>query len=144
MDALSAAAALITLAALFNWLNHKYLRQPQSIALLLFSLGLSLALVALGKLGFDPQHLSRQAIQAIDFDRALLDSMLAFLLFAGGLHADLGELARRKWATGFLASLRVLGSAILAGPALWVIVCMLGHPAPRIWCLLFRAPLSPA
>jgi hypothetical protein len=34
MDALSAAAALITLAALFSWLNHKYIRQPQSIALI--------------------------------------------------------------------------------------------------------------
>ena len=50
MDALSAAAALITLAALFSWLNHRYIRQPASIALLLFSLALSLALVALGKL----------------------------------------------------------------------------------------------
>ena len=76
MDALSAAAALITLAALFSWINHKFIRQPQSIALLLFSLALSLALVALGKLGFDSQHLGRQAIQSIELDRALLDSML--------------------------------------------------------------------
>src|ERR1043165_8339389 len=108
MDALSAAAALITLAALFSWLNHKFIRQPQSIALLLFSLALSLALVALGKLGFDSQHLGRQAIQSIELDRALLDSMLSFLLFAGALHVDLGELARRRWAIGFLSSLSVV------------------------------------
>jgi len=48
MDALSAAAAVITLAALFSWLNHRYIRQPASIALLLFSLALSLGVVALG------------------------------------------------------------------------------------------------
>src|SRR6185436_19890017 len=116
MDALSAAAALITLAALFSWLNHKYIRQPQSIALLLFSLALSLALVALGKLGFDSRHLGR----------ALLDSMLSFLLFAGALHVDLSELARRKWAIGILASLGVLVSALLAGSALWTIFGALG------------------
>src|SRR4051812_37451056 len=143
MDALSAAAALITLAALFSWLNHKYIRQPQSIVLLLFSLALSLALVALGKLGFDSQHLGRQAIEAVELDRALLDSMLSFLLFAGALHVDLGELARRKWAIGFLASLGVLVSAILAGSALWWIFAKLGHPVPYIWCLLFGALISP-
>jgi len=143
MDALSAAAALITLAALFSWLNHKFIRQPQSIALLLFSLLLSLAMVALGKLGYDAGHLGRQAIQSIELDRALLDSMLSFLLFAGALHVDLGELARRKWAVGFLASLSVVVSALLAGSALWAIFGALGHPVPFIWCLLFGALISP-
>ena len=143
MDALSAAAALITLAALFSWINHKYIRQPQSIALLLFSLALSLALVALGTFGFDSRHLGRQAIESIELDRVLLDSMLSFLLFAGALQVDLGELARRKWAIGFLASLGVLVSAVLAGSALWVIFGMLGHPVPFIWCLLFGALISP-
>ena len=143
MDALSAAAALIALTALFSWINQKYIRQPQSIALLLFSLALSLALVALGKLGFDPQHLGRKAIDSIELDRALLDSMLSFLLFAGALHVDLGELARRKWAIGFLASLGVLVSAFIAGTALWWIFGALGHPVPFIWCLLFGALISP-
>ena len=143
MDSLSAAAALISLAALFSWLNHKFIRQPQSIALLLFSLVLSVALVALGKLGFDSQYLGQQAIEAIDLDRALLDSMLSFLLFAGALHVDLGELARRKWAIGFLASLGVVVSAVLAGSALWWIFRSLGHPLPYIWCLLFGALISP-
>ena len=143
MDSLSVAAALITLAALFSWLNQKFIRQPQSIALLLFSLALSLALVALGKLGFDSRHLGRQAIASIELDRALLDSMLSFLLFAGALHVDLSELARRKWAIGFLASLGVLVSALLAGAALWWIFGALGHPVPFIWCLLFGALISP-
>src|SRR5678810_448066 len=143
MDALSAAAALISLAALFSWLNHKFIRQPQSIALLLFSLLLSLALVALGKLGFDSKQLGQQAIASVNLDRALLDSMLSFLLFAGALHVDLSELARRKWAVGFLASLGVLVSALIAGSALWWIFGALGHPVPYIWCLLFGALISP-
>jgi CPA1 family monovalent cation:H+ antiporter len=143
MDALSAAAALITLAALFSWLNHRFIHQPASIALLLFSLALSLALVALGKLGVDPRGVAQQALGSIELDRALLDSMLSFLLFAGALHVDLGELARRKWAIGFLASLGVVVSAGLAGAALWGIFRALGHPIPLIYCLLFGALISP-
>src|SRR6185295_7701015 len=126
MDALSAAAALITLAALFSWLNHKFIHQPRSIALLLFSLLLSVGLVVLGKLGLDSQHLGKRATDAFRLDRVLLDSMLSFLLFAGALHADLRELARRKWAIAFLASLAVLVSAVLAGSALWLIFGLLG------------------
>jgi CPA1 family monovalent cation:H+ antiporter len=143
MDALSAAAALITLAALFSWLNHRFIRQPTSIALLLFSLALSLALVGLGRLGLDSQGAAQRALGGVDFDRALLDSMLSFLLFAGALHVDLGELERRKWAIGFLASLGVVVSALLAGGALWWIWRLLGHPIPLIYCLLFGALISP-
>lgn len=143
MDALSAAAVLITLAALFSWLNHRFIRQPASIALLLFSLALSLALIALGRLGLDPRGLVPRALGAVDLDRALLESMLSFLLFAGALHVDLGELARRKWAIGFLASFGVLVSAALAGLALWWIFGALGHPVPLIYCLLFGALISP-
>jgi len=143
MDALTAAAALISLAALFSWLNHRYVRQPLSIALLFFSLVLSLALVALGKLHIGAEGYIQRAIAYVQLDRALLDSMLSFLLFAGALQVDLGELDRRKWAIGFLASLGVLVSALLAGGALWGIFGVLGHPLPLAWCLLFGALISP-
>src|SRR5688572_14178166 len=143
MDALSAAGALITLAALFSWLNHRYIRQPLSVAMLLFSLALSLVLVALGKLGADPRGLARQAIGAIELDRALLDGMLSFLLFAGALHVDLAELAKRKWAIAFLASLGVVVSTLVAGGALWWVFGALGHPLPLVWCLAFGALISP-
>ena len=143
MDALSAAAALISLAALFSWANHKYIRQPASIALLLFSVLLSLALVGLGKLGFDYDRVALRALTGVRLDRVLLDWMISFLLFAGALHVDLSEFERRKWAIGFLASLSVVISAVLAGLALWWIFGVLHHPVPLIWCLLFGALISP-
>src|SRR5687767_10970286 len=143
MDTLGAAGALITLAALFSWLNHRYIRQPVAVATLLFPLALSLVLVALGKLGVDSSWLAREAIGAIELDRALLDGMLSFLLFAGALHVDLAELAKRKWAIAFLASLGVVVSALIAGGALWWVFRALGHPLPLVWCLLFGALISP-
>jgi CPA1 family monovalent cation:H+ antiporter len=79
----------------------------------------------------------------VQLDDALLNGMLSFLLFASALHVDLGELARRKWAVGFLASLGVVVSAALAGIALWWIFAALGHPVPLLYCLMFGALISP-
>jgi CPA1 family monovalent cation:H+ antiporter len=143
VDALTAAATVITLAALFSWINHRYIRQPASIALLLFSLALSLGVVALGKLGFAAGQDAKHALGAIELDRVLLDTMLSFLLFAGALHVDLGDLERRKWPIAFLVSAGVLISAVLAGAALWWIFRYVGRPVPFIWCLVFGALISP-
>lgn len=143
MNALGAAAALITLAALFGWLNYRTLRRPQSIALLLFSLAASLVLLALGALGFPARGIAQRALDAIPLGRALLDGMLSFLLFAGALHVDLAQLRERKGAVAFLASLGVVVSAFLAGTALWAIFRALGDPLPLAWCLVFGALISP-
>jgi CPA1 family monovalent cation:H+ antiporter len=74
----------------------------------LFSLGLSIAIVVLGKLGFDSDGHARHAFATVQFDRALLDSMLSFLLFAGTLQVDLREFVRR--ASGRSPFLRVSAS----------------------------------
>ena len=143
MDALGAAAALITLAALFSWLNYKFIRRPPSIALLFFSLALSLALLGLSWLGIDTGRFAGQILDAIELDRVLLDSLLSFILFAGALHVDLGDVRRSKWAIGFLATLGVIISALLAGSAMWWIFGWLGAGIPFVWCLLFGALISP-
>jgi monovalent cation:H+ antiporter, CPA1 family len=143
MAFLNAAAVLFVLAALFSWLNHRYIRLPSAIALLLFSLATSLAVVALGMLGFDSTRLAQDVLDKVQLDEALLNGMLSFLLFASALHVDLGELARRKWAVGFLASLGVVASAGLAGVALWGIFAALGHAVPLVYCLMFGALISP-
>ena len=143
MTALNTAAALVTLAALFSWANQRWLRLPTTIALLLFSLGVSLAIIGLGSLGIHFDTVAAELLAAVDFDEALLHGMLSFLLFAGALHVDLEELAQRKWAIGFLATAGVLVSTVLVGAAAWWLFAALGHPLPLIWCLLFGALISP-
>jgi len=143
MAALDTAAALVTLAALFSWANQRWLRLPATIALLLFSLAASLAVIALGSLGIHFDTLAKELLAAVDFDQALLQGMLSFLLFAGALHVDLAELAERKWAIGFLATVSVLVSTFLVGAAAWWVFGALGHPLPFLWCLLFGALISP-
>lgn len=143
MAALNTAAALITLAAVFSWLNHRFIRLPTTIALLLFSLAASLAVIGLGRLGVHFDTMGKELLAAVDFDEALLQGMLSFLLFAGALHVDLAELAQRKWAIGFLATAGVVISTALVGLATWWLFGLIGHPVPLVYCLLFGALISP-
>jgi CPA1 family monovalent cation:H+ antiporter len=143
MAVLNTAAALITLAALFSWVNHRFIGLPSTIALLLFSLAASLGVVALGRLGIHFDTLALELLEEIDFDKALMHGMLSFLLFAGAMHVDLDELAERAGAIGFLATVGVLISTAIIGVATWWLFAALGHPIPFIWCLVFGALISP-
>jgi Na+:H+ antiporter len=143
MSLFNAAAVLIALAALFSWLNYRFIRLPATIAMLLFSLMTSIGLVALGKLGMDSDALAQGILGEVQLDQALLGGMLSFLLFAGALRVNLREIEQRKWAVGFLASLGVVVSSALVGLAAFAIFAALGQHIPLIWCLLFGALISP-
>jgi CPA1 family monovalent cation:H+ antiporter len=144
MTLLGTATVLITLAALFGYLNHRFLRLPSSIGLMLSALLASLLAVALGELGSHTlENLARHALENIDFNRTLMHGMLSFLLFAGALHINLNDLAEQKWAVGFLASLGVLVSTLVIGYAANWLFELLGHPIPLVYCLLFGALISP-
>ena len=52
-------ALLITLAAVFSYLNERFLKLPITIGVMLLALLTSLVLIALGEVGFS--HLEHQA-----------------------------------------------------------------------------------
>ena len=90
---LDIAALLISLTALFAWLNHRFVRLPSAIGVMGIALVLSLGLVALGRLGFGGLADQAEALVAsVDFSTVLMQGMLSVLLFAGSLHVDLGDL----------------------------------------------------
>ena len=101
------AALLLTLSALFGWLNRRFLRMPHSIGLLVMGLLASLALV-LADVAFPQQHLYEdltRVLDQVDFTGVVMNGMLAFLLFAGALNLDLGALRARAFAVATLALL---------------------------------------
>ena len=136
-------AILITLSAGFSYLNHRFIRLPNTIGLMVIALLVSLGLAALGPLGFGLREDAHRLLASIDFDETLLHGMLSFLLFAGALHINLENLARQKYIIGLLATLGVLGSTvIIAFISRWVLA-LLGIDLPMIYCLLFGALISP-
>jgi len=143
MGILEISAALITVTALFSYVNHRWLRLPTTIGVMLIALLFSLVLIASSTLGLATERLARELLSAVDFDAALLQGMLGFLLFAGALHVNVNDLLEQKWVIGSLATIGVVLSTFLVGGATRAITGVLGLELPFVYCLLFGALISP-
>lgn len=143
MNLFSVIAILVSLAALFSYLNHRWLELPTTIGLMLIALLLSLALVAAGRLGVGLEPYAARLLARIDFSETLLHGMLSFLLFAGSLHIELEDLLRHKAVIGLLATAGVLVSTALVGVASYFAFGALGLGVPFLFCLLFGSLISP-
>ncbi|XSG81364.1 MAG: cation:proton antiporter [Methyloligella sp. ZOD6] len=138
-------AGLLVLTALFAWMNHRLIRLPHNVGLLVMGLAASLVLVGLELLLPDiPIFVELTAtVEEIDFSEALLHGMLGFLLFAGALHVDLGLLRDRAWAVGIMATLGVVISTIVIAIGVWYAGTAIGFPISFAWALVFGALISP-
>lgn len=135
-------AVLVTLAAVFSYINHRYLGLPRTIGLMILSLTVSISLLLLGKfsiLSFDAANF----ISQLNFYDTLMHGMLGFLLFAGALHVNLGDLRELGVVIGLLATLGVIISTLLVGAFTWGILTILGIQIAPIYCFLFGALISP-
>jgi CPA1 family monovalent cation:H+ antiporter len=72
-----------------------------------------------------------------------MHGMLGFLLFAGALHVNLGDLVRHRWMIATLASVGVLISTFLVAGLAWGVLQLVGIQMRFIYCLLFGALISP-
>ncbi len=143
MSLIHTITILVCLSAGFSYLNHRFIKLPITIGLMAIALTMSLALVALGELGFGIKDEARRFIGGIDFNEALMHGMLSCLLFAGALHVNLEELLDLKWVVGTLASVGVVLSTLITGGLGYYLFDLFGLHLPFIYCLLFGALIAP-
>ncbi|HSR62126.1 MAG TPA: cation:proton antiporter, partial [Gammaproteobacteria bacterium] len=143
MNLFDIVALLITLTAVFSYINHCYIRLPTTIGVMLISLVFSLALFLLRYLGLDFAQQAENILGRIDFNKTLMQGMLSYLLFAGALHVNLDDLARQKWVIGLLATVGILVSTFIIGILVWFCTGWVNLQLPFIYCLLFGALISP-
>lgn len=137
-------AVLVTLAAVFSYVNHRFIKLPTTIGLMAMSLALSLLLLALGSVFPDVYEWVYSLIKEdINFNEALMHGMLGFLLFAGALHVNLNDLAKQKFIISLAATVGVVTSTLLVGIATYFILHWLGMEIRFIHCVLFGALISP-
>jgi len=134
---------LITLAALFGYVNHRFIRLPATIGVMFIALLMSLALIALSSFGFALEEPFEAMLNSIDFNAAVMNGMLAFLLFAGALHVDLGSLVEQRLPVAVLATFGVVLSTAVVGVLSGLLFAVLGVPVPWIYCFVFGALISP-
>jgi CPA1 family monovalent cation:H+ antiporter len=142
---LNAAAVIVTLAALFGYINHRWLGLPHAIGIVVIALLASLGAIAIDAIfpALALQEAVRPILANIDFHDVLMKGMLSFLLFAGALHVNLGDLMSHKWAIGTMATVGVLMSTFMVGFAVWGISLVLGIDIPLTYCLVFGALIAP-
>ena len=143
MELFNIMAILITLSALFGYLNYRFIKLPTIIGLMLISMLMSIFLVVLGNFGLGIEQYWMPVIQSINFNKTLMVGMLSFLLFAGALQVDIGELLRQKWEVIVYATVGVFISTALVGALSYCILGWLGLKMQLIYCLLFGALISP-
>ncbi len=143
MTVFQTLAALLTLAAAFAYVNHRWIRQPASIALMAMTLALSVALLAASRFGWLDVAPVTRVLDRIDFDDTLLHGMLGALLFAGALHIRMDDLREERLAVTLLALVGTVLSTIIVAALAYGALWALGVALPFEYCLLFGAVISP-
>ncbi len=143
MSLLDVIAVIISLTAIFSYVNHHTLRLPNTIGVMLIALMMSVILLLVG-LVYEPitTH-ALTLLNSIDFNRTLMDGMLSFLLFAGALHVNLDDLSKQKGVIAVLATVGVVASTFIVGGFSWMLFGLLGIQISLGYCLLFGALISP-
>ena len=143
MSLFDLVAILLSLAALFAYLNHRFVGLPNGIGIMLIGLLMSLFMVALSKLGwFDTRQVADMVAQ-VDFDETVMNGMLSFLLFAGALHVNINRLAKLKDTIAVLATVGVVISSAIVSLVSFYIFQLFAIDIPYIYCLVFGVLISP-
>lgn len=136
-------AILISLTAIFSYLNFRFFKLPATIGVMLIALLMSLALIGAGHFAPWIHEAAVGLTKQIDFNGALMQGMLCFLLFAGAMHIDLSELKDQRGVIATLAVAGVVISMFVFGTLIHFVLGWLGFELSYVWCLLFGALISP-
>jgi CPA1 family monovalent cation:H+ antiporter len=137
------AGILVALAALFAFVNHKLLKLPTTVGLMLLAIAHAAALLAIGQVYPPVLDGAEQLIGSIDFDQTLMQGMLGYLLFAGALHVNLNDLKKQTAVIALLATIGVLATTFIVGGLTYLITQQLGIDVRFIYCLIFGSIVAP-
>ncbi|QCR24672.1 sodium:proton antiporter [Pontibacter sp. SGAir0037] len=137
-------SVLIVLASLFAYVNHRFIRLPSTIGIMLMAIIVSILIRFAGKSIF-PETADRlfTLISSLDFTEVLMGAMLNFLLFAGAIHVNVADLREQRLPVLTFSTISVILSTFAIGGILYGITPLFGIAMPFLYCLLFGALISP-
>ncbi|MCR9294171.1 MAG: sodium:proton antiporter [bacterium] len=143
MDLFTIASIIVTLSALFGFVNARLLRLPNTIGLMVVAIAFTMLLYASALVDDRILQFAKYLIGLIDFQEVLLDVMLGFLLFAGAMHTNFAQLRVQRWPVLLFSTLGVVASTFLVGIFVFYAFTALDLDVKFIHCLLFGALISP-
>lgn len=113
-------SVLIVLAAVFSYINLRFLKLPSTIGIMLMAILVSVILRITGNTLF-PNTASElfNLIQGFDFTEVLMGAMLNFLLFAGAIHVNLADLKEQRLPVFTFSTISVIFSTFVIGIVLY-------------------------
>lgn len=138
-----ALALLVSICAVCAYLNQRFLKWPQVLAMNIMGAVIAATLMILGNFGLFDLKMIESFVRHFNFEDVVLHLLLGPLLFAGAKSVNTVKL--KMWAKP-IAALATVGVAIAAfviGGVLWCAAQAFGFDLPFIWCVLFGALISP-
>lgn len=132
-----------TVIALFGYINHRFIRLPDTLGITAVGLVVSTLLVLLGQHEPGTIRWAQQLVASIDFSEAVFHGMLPLLLFAASLHVNIAQIAKEKTPIFVLATVGVIISTGIVGILMYYGLAAVGMPLDLVYCLLFGALISP-
>jgi CPA1 family monovalent cation:H+ antiporter len=134
---------VVVLAALFGYINYRFIKLPGEIGIMVLSIVTSLVIIVAGY--FKPATFEEitGVIRRLNFSSLLMNFMLSFLLFAGAIHIDAKKLKTYRLAILTFSTIGVLISTLIIGGLLFACCLLLGIKLSFIYCLLFGSIVSP-
>lgn len=143
MSLFTVFAIVITLTAIFSYLNEIYIKLPGTIGIMLASLISSVVFLVLGSIGFGHTEWATELVIAADFNHLFMNGMLSFLLFAASLRVNVGKLKEFALTIAYLATVGIVISSLFIGFVMYWIVSHFGVDMPILYAILFGAIISP-
>jgi len=134
---------IVLLAAVFAYVNHRWIKWPPTIGIMVLSLFSSILIVILGNLVPAISDKASQIVSGINFEQVLMKIMLGFLLFAGAIHIDADKLKKEMWPVMTLATVGIFISTFVVSILAFYIFRACDLQVPYVHCLLLGALISP-
>lgn len=143
MEIYNTLTIIVVLAAVFSYINFRWIKLPATIGIMIMSLIASLLIIAVGAVKPVFHLYIQHLLSSIDFHTALMKIMLSFLLFAGAIHIDAKKLRRESVSIITFSTIGVFISTFVIAVLLFFAAKIIGIPMDFIYCLLFGALISP-
>ncbi|MCR5085353.1 MAG: sodium:proton antiporter [Succinivibrionaceae bacterium] len=135
---------LLTLIVAFGYVNERFFHLSHEIALMLFSMVVSVLLI-LGASLYS-QEIAREfaaRLQPVNIENFLMNGALCFMLFAGSCHMRLSDFKSQMKAVSILSFIATLLATVIYGLAFYGLTQLCGIEISLPVCLLFGSIVSP-
>lgn len=144
MNILTFLIIVLLFIVIIGIINEKIFHIQGDIALIMFSLIVSLILLVASRvLKFEPLAEITQNMGEFGFEEYLMDGALCFMLFAGASKVNMKKFRQNIRPISLLALLTTVISSVAYGGIFYLIVLLFGLPMDFLSCVLLGCVVSP-